>query len=238
MRDDKKAVLTAVVILLSRRNLTAQRIAPPQYREKPPFDLKAAFGTTGNWKATVNAAMEPAPDFDSDEGASQSRICFVRTAPQASDCAYFRDLFHSKLTFQTLSSLTVEQLRSGSSPVSGLVMKADALYPTGQIHETAIWVYSPRQDRFHLAAAVESNEVRIFTIGPLNGFLITADWHRDEEETRWSDHRRDITVYRFSGDNGDASFGKVLEYTTTKKYGAEYTGAIEAEQANIEAKIP
>ncbi len=233
----KQIVLTAVVTLLGQRSLPAQRPAAPQYRQQPPFNLKGAFGTTGDWKAVVTAAINPAREIVSDEGASQSRICFIRAAPAASRCAYFRDLFHSKLAFQVMSSLSVRPLRSGSSPVSGLVMKADAFYSTGQIHETAIWVYDPQQDRFHLTAAVDSGEVRVFTSGPLNGFLVTADWHRDQGDTRWSDHRRDITVYRYSGNGGEAQFGKVLSYTTTKRYSAEDTGSIDTEQANIEAQV-
>ncbi len=232
----KRALLFAMAIVTSQPHLTAATL--PQYREQPPFDLKSALGTTGDWKAVVTAAAGPAREFDSDEGPSQSRICFVRTAPQANQCAYFKDLFNSNLTFQVFSSFNVEPLRSGSAPVRGLVMKAQALYPTGQIPETAVWVYDPRQDRFHLVSAVESGEVRIFSTGRLNGALVTADWHRDEGEIRWSDHRRDITLYRYNSDVSEAGYVKMLEYTTTKKYGAEDTSTIDAELANIEAKLP
>lgn len=240
----KRFVLPAMVIVLGQWSLPAQRTfivqktAPPQYREQPPFDLKAALGTTGNWKALVTAAIEPKSEFDSDEGPSQSRICFERTAPQSDECAYFRDLFHSKLTFQALSSLSVERLRSGNAAVSGLAMKAAALFPTGQLHETAIWAYDRQQDRFHLAIATESTELRIFSSGRLNGYLVTADWHRDDGASRWSDHRRDITLYRLSGDGAETSYRKALDYTSAKKYGAEDTGTIDAELASIEAKLP
>jgi len=235
--DVKRVALPAVVSLLSLLSFRAQGAAPLQYREEPPFDLKAAFGTTGDWKAVVTAAVEPAREFESDEGTSQSRICFVGTAPPTSECTYFTDLFHSHLTVQALSSLSVVRLRSGSAATSGLVMKAAAWYPTGQVPETAIWVYDAQHDRFRLLSALESGEVRIFSRGPLNGILVTADWHRDEGESRWSDHRRDIAVYRYSADKGEASYRKVLEYTTTRKFGAEDTGAIDAEQANLEAEI-
>jgi hypothetical protein len=236
--DAKRVVLAAVVSLLSLLSYRAQGAAPVQYREEPPFDLKAAFGTTGDWKAVVTAAVEPTREFESDEWTSQSRICFVRTTPPTSECIYFRDLFHSNLTFQVLSSLSIVRLSSGNAATNGLVLKAAAWYPTGQVPETAIWVYDAQQDHFHLLSALESGEVRIFSSGPLSGILVTADWHRDEGESRWSDHRRDITVYRYSADNGEASYRKVLEYTTTKKYGAEDTDAIDAERASIEAKIP
>lgn len=121
---------------------------------------------------------------------------------------------------------------------NGLVMKAEALYPTGQVPETAIWVYDAQQDHFHLVSALESGEVRIFSSGPLNGILVTADWHRDEGDTRWSDHRREITIYRYKADSGEAgSYGKLLEYTTGKKYDAEDTGTIDAERATIEVRL-
>jgi hypothetical protein len=45
-----------------------------------------------------------------------------------------------------------------------------------------------------------------FSDGLLNGMLVTSDWHRDEGDTRWSDHRRDITVYRYGANGGDAAY--------------------------------
>jgi hypothetical protein len=230
------------VLAMSLSSLRAQRIVPLPYREEPPFDLKAAFGTREDWKAVVRAAVEPTREFEKDEGTSQSRICFARTAPASSECSYFTDLFHSNLTIQVFSSLSVVRLESGSAvtsgaAINGLVMKAAAWYPTGQVPETAIWVYDAQRDHFRLASAVESGEVRIFSSGPLNGILVTADWHRGEGESRFSDHQRDITVYRYRADNGEAGYGKVLEYTTTKKYGAEDTNTVDAELADIEEKI-
>lgn len=233
----KRVVLTIGAPLLGLLSLHAQRFVPLPYREEPPFDLKAAFGTKGDWKAVVTAAVKPAREIESDEGISQSRICFAATTPPRSECAYFRDLFHSKLTFQVSTSLSIVPLLSGSPAIKGLVLKAAAWYPTGQVPETAIWIYGAPQDRFQLVSAVESNEVRIFSGGPLNGTLVTADWHRDEGDTRWSDHRRDIAVYRFGANHGQAGYGKVLEYTTGKKYGAEDNGTIDAERAAIEAKM-
>ncbi len=233
----RRLALAAVAILLSQWGLAAPAAAPPRYREEPPFDLQGAFGTTGDWKAVVTAVVEPAGEFDSDERPSQSKICFVHTASPTPDCTWFRELFDSNLTFQKFSSLSVARLKSGSSTLRGLVMKATALYPTGQLRETAIWVYDARRDRFRLATAVKSDEVRILSSGPLNGTLITSDWHRDEGETRWSDHRRDVAVYRYSSDGGEAGYRKALEYTTARKYGAEDLNTIDAEMADIEAKI-
>jgi len=237
-RKWKVWLLSAVAALLCQQGLLAQSTTPPQYREEPPFDLKAGLGTIGDWKAIVTAAVEPQREIVSDDGPSQSRICFVRTAPTTSECTYFRDLFHSNLRFQVFSSLAAVRLQSESAATNGLELKAAAWYSTGQVHETAIWVYDAQRDDFHLVLAVESGEVRIFSSGLLNGMLLTSDWHRDEGDTRWSDHRRDITVYRYSTDGGEAGYRKVLEYTTTKKYGAEDTDTIDAELRNIEAKLP
>jgi hypothetical protein len=208
------------------------------YREEPPFDLKVGFETAGDWKAVVTAVLEPKRDFDSDEGPSRSKICFVRTNPTENECVWFGDLFHSNLTFQEFSSLSVVPLRSGPVAINGLVMKAEGLYPTGQLHETAIWIYDAQRDDFHLVSAQESQEVRIFSSGPLNGTFVTATWHRDEAETRWSDHRRDIAVYKFSGNGDAASYRKVLEYTSAKRYGAEDTETVSAEVANILGRVP
>jgi len=96
-------LLSAVAALLCQGELLAQSTAPPQYRKEPPLDLKVVLDTAGDWKAVVTAAVEPQREFESDEGPSQSRICFVRTARRASECTYFRDLFHSNLTFQVFS---------------------------------------------------------------------------------------------------------------------------------------
>lgn len=230
-------MLASLAVLLCQHGLLAQSAAPPEYREEPSFGLKADFSTTGDWKAVVTAAVEPQREFESDEGPSQSRICFARTAPRTSECVYFRDLFHSNLTFQVFSSLTVVQLQSESVPANGLELKAAAWYPTGQVHENAIWVYDARRDDWRLVLAVESGEVRIFSSGPLKGTFITSDWHRGEGERRWDDHRRDITVYRYGADGRMAGYRKVLEYTTTRKYGAEDTDTIDAELSSIEERL-
>jgi hypothetical protein len=224
--------------LLFQLGLLAQSTATLQYREELPFDLQTGLGAIGDWKAVVTATVEPHGEIVSDEGPSQSRICFVRTAPRTSECAYFKDLFHSKLKFQVFSLLTAVRLRSESAATNGLELKATAWYSTGQVQETAIWVYDAQRDDFHLVLAVESGEARIFSSGPLTGMLVTSDWHRDEGDTRWSDDGRDITVYRYSADSGEAGYRKVLEYATTKKYGAEDTDTIDAELSNIEAKLP
>ncbi len=140
--------------------------------------------------------------------------------------------------FQVFSSLAAVRLQSEGAATNGLELNAAAWYSTGQAHETAIWVYDAQQDDFHLALAVESGEVRIFSSGPLNGMLVTSDGHRDERDTRWSDHMRDITVYRYTTDGSEAGYRKLLEYTTAKKYDAEATDTIDAELSNIEAKLP
>jgi hypothetical protein len=222
--------------LLWPLGLLAQSNALPQYREEPPFDLKAGLGTTGDWEAIITGAVKPDREL-SDQGPSQSKICFVRSAPATTECTYFKDLFHSTRTFQVFGSLTVERLQSGSAATKGLVLKATRLYDTGQVPETAIWVYNATGDDFHLVSALESRELRICSSVPLNGMLVTADWLWDEGETRWSDHRRNIAVYRYSGAGREAIYQKLLEYTTTRKYGAEDTDTIDAELSNIEAKV-
>jgi hypothetical protein len=235
-RKWKARLLSAMAALLWPLGLLAQHNALPQYREEPPFDLKAGLGTTGDWEAIITAAVEPHREL-SDRGPSQSKICFVRSAPATTECAYFRDVFHSTRTFQVFASLTVVRLQSGSSATNGLVLKATRLYDIGQVPETAIWVYDAKGDDFHLVSALESGEVRICSSVPLNGMLVTADWLWDDGETRWSDNRRNISVYRYSGDGREASYQMLLKYTTTRKYGAEDTDTIDAELSNIEAKV-
>jgi hypothetical protein len=230
--------LSPLAILLCQHSLLAQTTQLPQYREQSPFDLRSDLGTVGDWKAVVTAALEPGHEIVSDDGPSQSKICFVRTSPSANQCDYFKDLFHSKLRFQVFSSLGVVALQSGGGAANGLELKAAAWYSTGQVPETAVWVYDAQHDDWHLALALESGEVRIFSSGFLNGMLVTSDWHREEGETRWSDHKRDIIVYRYAADGEEPGYRKLLQYTTAKKYGAEDTHTIDAELSNIEEKVP
>jgi len=135
-----------------------------------------------------------------------------------------------------LSGLSIVRLMEGTTATMALVLKADALYPTGQLHEMAIWPYDRKRDDFHLALAVGFNEARILNSGPLAGTLVTSEWRRERGATRWSDHRREIQVYRYVTGNDVGVYRKILDYTTTKSYGAEDTKTIEQEFAAIESK--
>jgi hypothetical protein len=209
----------------------------PQYKQEAALDLQREFGTVEGWKAVVTAAIPPSGEIEADEGPSLSKICFIRAASGTGTCAYFRDIFDSRLTFQVLSGLSVERLTEGTTATKGLVLKADALYPTGQLHEIAIWSYATKRDDFHLALAVGFNEERILNSGALAGTLMTSDWRRERGETRWSDHRREIQVYRYITRNDVGVYRKILDYTTTKKYGAEDMNTIEQEFSVIESKL-
>lgn len=235
-RKWKLFLLFPCVFLPSQNHVLAQSTATPEYREEPPFDLKAA-SDSADWKAVVTAAVEPQREFEADEGPSQSRICFARKAPGANECTYFRDLFHSNLTFQVFSSLTIERLESAGGYINGVALQAAGWYPTGQIHETAIWVHDTQGDDWRLVLAVESSELRIVSDGPFDGVLVTSNWHRDEGEAKWDEHRRDITVYRFSIEGGQPAYRKVFNYTTALTYEAEDTDTIDAEWPNIRERL-
>jgi len=78
------------------------------------------------------------------------------------------------------------------------VLKADAVYQSGEIHEIAVWVYDQRDGELHNVAALKYEELRIFSDGTLNGCIATADWdqRRHQGETRWDRHRRTIRLSR------------------------------------------
>lgn len=214
--------------------------ALPENAQRASVDLSAEFSTIGDWKAVVTAANDPNSEFESEGEPSKSRICFARGSHGASECTYFRDLFSSRLTFQLLKELAVVELISGRPETKGLQMMATALYPTGQVHETAIWVYDRRQDQFRVAATLTSSEVRIFPAGALKGCLITADWDRplNDGETRFgSDHKRVMTVYHYGAQGSAGTYQKVFTYITSKKYSPDDTDTIEAEQTRIEEKL-
>lgn len=202
-----------------------------EYATTAPQNLQKAFGTKSAWEAEVTAQVNTPGEEELQSGIpSRSKICFVNSSGGTSDCTYFHDVFQSTLSYQTAAALSVIPLVKSKSPKTvGLLLNATAYYVSGDIHETAIWVYDARTDEFHLAASLESPELRIVSEGPLDGYLITADWNRAANEARWDDHRRDITVYRFDGSDGAGTYREVLTYTTAKKYGAEDTNTINSE---------
>jgi hypothetical protein len=206
------------------------------YTVEPAVQLQNAFGARTAWTAVVTAQSGEYTDVSASR--SQAKICFVPDSSAASQCAYFNDLFRSTLTYQELSDLSVVPLASGPAGAKGLVLKATGSYPTGNVHEMAIWVYDSNQDDFRLVSALQSSEERIFTDGPLDEYLVTANWQWEQGETRFgNDHLRKITAYKYVNDDGAGAYRKVLEYTTTKKYGPEDTNTIEAEISAIEAKL-
>jgi len=216
-----------------------QSPAVPEYAENASFDLETQLSTTGDWKAVVTAANDPNLEFEAEGDPSKSKICFVRASTGTSECTFFRDLFSSRLTFQLSDGLSVVRLTS-KPETKGLRLMATALYPTGQIRETAIWVYDERRDQFRVAATLTSSEVRIFPSGALEGCLVTADWDRalEQSQTRFgSDHKRMITVYRYKTQGSAGSYQKVLTYITAKKYSPEDTDTIEAEQVRIKEEL-
>jgi hypothetical protein len=234
------ASLGGVICAASSWGADGSHVTVPQYSESPPFDLKMPFATRDPWQAVVTAAA--ARDYEisgaGNLGPSRSKICFIRAAGQQGECEYFRTLFHSSLTIQESSGLSLIPLTSKRGGVTGLVLKATALYDTGQLHETAIWVYDAKADRFRLISSATAAEEQIFASGALDGYLVTADWHFQPGETRFgSDHQRIITVYRYEPSDAGGSYRKVLRYTTVKKYGPEDVGTIAEEMDSIEQHI-
>jgi hypothetical protein len=207
----------------------------PGYTVAPPVHLQNVFGTRTAWDAVVTAQSGGYEDVSA--SPSQAKICFVADSSAANQCTYFNDLFQSTLTYQELTDLSVAPLASATN-AKGLILKVTGSYPTGNAHEMAIWVYDSKQDNFRLVSALQSSEERIFTDGPLDSYLVTANWQWEQGETRFgSDHLRKITAYQYVRDDGAGVYRKVLEYTTAKKYGPEDTNTIEGEISAIEAKL-
>ena len=117
------------------------------------------------------------------------------------------------------------------------MLRANGLYPTGRSSETALWAYDRGADTFRLLLAVQAPEVKIVSDGPLSGIVITAQWKWSPKESRWDDHRRQITVYRLKGTSSELTYKKSLEYLTAKKYGAEDTMTVDAELPTIGSRL-
>ncbi len=210
------------------------------------MNLQTPFATETPWSAVVTADAGVPSEKVMDRGVpSQSKLCFVDTAKRANGCTTFADLFHSKLSYQELSDFAVTCL-SGNPERSGLVMRATADYPTGQLSETAIWVYDRAQDSFVLAATFQAGEARIFGCGPrrslvsreLDGHVVISEWVSLPGETRFgSDHKRKISVYGLVTVKGRATYRLLFAYTTLKKYSPEDTNTIGEETHNIRARL-
>jgi hypothetical protein len=125
---------------------------------------------------------------------------------------------------------------SKSPQTKGLILRAVGNYPTGQVHETAIWVYDAAKDAFNLVLALAAggfSEVRVINSGPLDGYLIAVSWSWDKDEVRWDDHRRMIAAYRLERSAGSVGYREVLDYVTADKYGAEDTDTIDSEWSTL-----
>ena len=187
---------------------------------------------------TVVVTAQSGGYSETSNSPSQAKICFVADLNAANQCAYFNDLFRSTLSYQELSDLSVAPLASGPAAAKGLVLKVTGSYATGNAHEMAIWVYDSNRDDFRLVSALQSSEERIFTEGPLDGYLVTANWESEEGETRFgSNHKRKITAYQYVNDDGVGVYRKVLEYTTADKYDPENTNTIDAEISAVESRL-
>ena len=202
------------------------------------FDLTRQLATKTSWKAVVN---DNAGSYDDGDAPSQSKICFVGGVSNQTRCTLFNDLFKDSFHHQELIDLSDAPL-AAAPPVRGLVLKATGMYITGEVHQTAIWVYDRAHDEFRLISTnvVGGDWERIFDVGPLSGYLVDSnwDWRTEEGETRFgSDHRRKISVSKYMPDENGGSYRKVLEYTTDKKYGPEDTETIRAEFSTIESRL-
>jgi hypothetical protein len=143
------------------------------YTEEVPLHLQDVFGTRAAWTAVVTAQRG---GFQEGLSPSQAKICFVADSNATNQCRYFKDLFQSDVTYQELTDLSVAPLASVRAEAKGLILKASGSYTSGNAHEMAIWVYDASGDDFRLVFALQSSEERIFTEGPLDGYLVTANW--------------------------------------------------------------
>lgn len=232
MRIPLGALLTLVAATLAVADT-----ALPGYTVEAPLHLQDVFGTRAAWTAVVTAQSGGFEDFSA-SSPSQAKICFVSDSDATNQCTYFKDLFKSDLSYQELSDLSVAPLASVGTDAKGLILHASGSYPSGNTHEMAIWVYDARRDAFRLASTLQFSEERIFTEGPLDGYLITANWQWEQGETRFgSDHKRKITAYQYVNSDDAGVYRKVLEYTTADKYDPENTNTIDAEMTAIESQL-
>jgi len=204
--------------------------------ESDSLDLKAPFATKSDWRVTVYGDAGD-PKIDSDI-ASTAKICFTGGAAHAEKCSSLNDLtsVSSPRPSQKLTALAIVPLWSGQSAVKALVVRYEGAYATGVVDQTAIWVYDSARDDFRLASALATSgqgEQRLFNSGPMDGYLVTADYILGDRETRWDDHRYRVHIYRYA----DGAYGPVLDYETAAKYPSETVTAIESELPSMPKRL-
>ena len=222
------STMVAVFALLAWSGVAS---AHPKYVEVGTLNLKEILGTKSDWRVTT---YEVAGGEDARFGKDPAKFCFWRTSPKTSTCRFTRrfESYGYALSFQTIGAPSIAHLTTAAPDRASVMIGASSSEGgSGVIDLASLWSYDPSVDDFAELFEFRHSELgesKIFDSGPMNGYLVTADFIRlsSEGETHFSEHRYSVAVWRYS--LAESHYLQVLQYITDKKYGGrETTGAID-----------
>jgi hypothetical protein len=190
---------------------------PPGYVEVQSVDLTDALHTKTPWTLRLLQSRLP----DADVGDKPAKACFVGGKDRATHC---EDLKADGYILQTVKSAAVRPL-SARANLQGVEVKSEFSGGAHTLQRTDVWTYQPETDSFLRTSGVSrsdlGDEERIAS-GPLDGFYIVADFLLGPGETRWSDHRYSMEVYKLDPRWG--GYVQVLQYLSPTAYPSERDG--------------
>jgi hypothetical protein len=190
--------------------------SPAGYQEVQRLDLTVPFHTKTPWFVQL---MQPI-GRDAETGDRPARICFTGGKDAATHC---EDIKAEGYGFQTVKSAAVTPL-SAKARLSGLEVKAEFSGGSHILSRTDVWTYNGAglADDFEPTSGFSRSDLgeeERFASGPMDGYYIVADFLSGAGETRWSDHRYSLEVYRLRPDYG--GYNQVLQYLSPGTYRSE-----------------
>jgi hypothetical protein len=209
--------------------------AAPKFVEVKTLMLKQSFGTTKDWKVTAYQ-----PDEHQEVHLAEnveSKVCFwVDPAGKESSCQSVSGTYG----YQSVKQLTVVPLRKANPAVWGVLLDVKSSGGgSGWRDSITIWTYESSEDEFKKAIGTEvSNidEYRVFSEGPLAGFLVIASGLWVGDEGHFGPHYFSMEMLK-NGRLGEGSaerYRYLLQYITSKKYESEEIRVITPELDNIQ----
>lgn len=184
-------------------------ISPAWAEPAPEISLKHEFHTKRDWYARATIP----PGKDAQIGDDAASLCFRPSFESKSEQCEKAEVgpprFAIRYPFQTVKSLSILQkphLIQFITEFSG--------GGSGTLTRIAFWRYDLLNDIFKPGGDIILTEQGEYQIDGKSR-LITADAYMQTDETHFSPHHFNITIYRYHPQSG---FTKALSYLTKAKY--------------------
>jgi hypothetical protein len=188
--------------------------APPGYEAVRQLDLSAPFQTRTPWTMRL---LQPL-GADAEIGPKPAKVCLTGGVDGATHC---EDIVAEGYSFQSIKGAAVEPL-SAKAHLLGVAVKAEFSGGAHVLRRTDVWTYNAGADSFLRTSGFSRSDLgdeERFASGPMDGFYVVADFLLSGDETRWSDHRYSVEIYKL-----DPRFGgyiQVLQYLSPGRYRSE-----------------